>query len=69
MQFLASFEVKQDIPLLDITNIPPPPSILQEGKPSDRHMLEFLDAFSKMCAQPVERANRVHVDYVPTQVV
>jgi hypothetical protein len=68
-RFVASFEVKQDVLLLDISNIPRPPPFLYDGDPNDRHMLEFLDAFSKMCALPVERANRVHVDYVPTQVV
>ena len=62
--------------VLDLTDIPAVPDLF-EYDPKDpegskhllRRQLTFLRHIAEQMAQPVARDDRVHVDYVPTQVV
>jgi hypothetical protein len=68
-RFVGSLVSQRDIKLVDLTRIPHPPPLLCGHDPEERHSLQFLEAFGSMIAQPIARDDRVHLDYVPTQVV
>lgn len=70
---IAHFEVTQNKFVLDLADVPPIPSIFEgvsdsaEGDP--RHELMFLHQFAREVSRPIDREDRAHIDYVPTQVV
>jgi hypothetical protein len=70
---VARFEVTRDVLILDLTNVPRVPSIfegLSDTAESDpRYELMFLHRFTNDVSEPIDRKDRAHVDYVPTQVV
>lgn len=45
------------------------PSLFDETKREDRFLIKFLEDFISDFAKPIERIDRAHVDYVPTQIV
>ena len=59
--------------VLDLTDIPAIPRLFEYdpegGEYVLRRALEFLHHIADQMSQPVARDDRVHVDYVPTQVV
>jgi hypothetical protein len=69
----ACFETARDILILDLTNAPRIPSIfepLSDAAETDpRYELIFLSHFMGEVSAPIDRQDRAHVDYVPTQVV
>ena len=70
---VGSFETLRSVIVLDLTRIPPVPSLF--GRISDseevnpRRALTFLNHIAKEMSGPIERDDRVHISYVPTQVV
>jgi len=64
----AQFRSVMPLNLLDLTSIPTPPSYFTPGGPSRRHHIEFLNKFVKDLSLPIERDERQHIEYVPTQV-
>jgi len=67
---MAKFRTLQATRVLDLAAIPRPPSIFNlDVEVSARLRHRFLSRFADEIAQPVERDDRVHIDYVPTQVV
>lgn len=71
--FVGTFETTRKAHILDLTNVPRVPSIFEPisdtAESDPRHELEFLHSFVHDVSQPIDRKNRAHVDYVPTQVV
>ena len=69
----ACFETTRDVLVLDLTRIPRAPSIFEsvsDTAEGDPHLdLRFLNGFAFEVSKPIDRKNRAHVDYVPTQVV
>jgi RES domain-containing protein len=69
----ACFEITRDILILDLTNAPTIPSIFEplsdSAETDPRYELMFLSHFVREVAAPIDRDDRAHVDYVPTQVV
>lgn len=67
------FETLKPITVLDLTGIPPIPSLFEGISDSaeviPRRALTFLHHIAKEMSRPIERDDRVHVNYVPTQVV
>ena len=70
---IGEFEVTRPAVLLDLTDIPEVPSLFEpvpdfvEVLP--RRDLRFLHHVAREVSRQIDRSNRVHVDYVPTQVV
>ena len=70
---VGKFETLRRATLLDISRIPPVPSLFDpiperlEFRP--RRVLKFLHHVAEQVSIPIERDDRVHVDYVPTQIV
>lgn len=66
---MACFHNKRPLRLLDLTNLPPVPSIFDLRKRSEHPRLAFLKSFESDFTKPVDRETESHTEYVPTQVV
>lgn len=55
--------------VLDLTRVPPIPGIFSDASRSQRLHLRFIHYFIHDIMQPVARDDRIHTDYVPSQVV
>ena len=70
---VGEFETVRPIVILDLTDIPDIPGLF-ETPPGDprvvpRRALRFLHHIAGEMSRPIERDDRVHIGYVPTQVV
>jgi HEPN superfamily RES-like protein/RES domain-containing protein len=66
---VGRFETKRSVRILDLTRLPPVPSIFDPNNAHDRPQLLFLHSFARDVSKPVAHDDRIHVEYVPTQVV
>ncbi len=66
---LATFEVSQDLSILDLTQLPDVPSLFDSTRRADREALLFLERFRRAIGEPIQKDGREHVDYLPSQVV
>lgn len=67
---LATFELRRPLRVVDLARQRRVPSLFTPGTtPRDRAGPQFLHAFAREVAQPIVRDERVHTEYVPTQVV
>jgi hypothetical protein len=67
---LATLELSSDVSVVDFAKLPRCPSIFTPNSwPGDRASLQFLHALSREFSKTVERDDRQHIEYVPTQVV
>lgn len=66
---LGRFETKRSAKILDLTQLPPVPSLFDLNNAQDRPQLIFLHSFARDVSKPVAHDDRIHVEYVPTQVV
>ena len=71
---VGRFETLRKVKILDLTAIPPIPSLFLETEYNSklldkRRMLKFLRHVATQISRPIERDDRAHVEYVPTQVV
>jgi len=65
---IASFETLRTLRVLDLTNVKAP-SIFDMSDRADYDWLVFMGNFMRDFSSPIERDDRVHIDYVPTQVI
>ena len=67
------FKTLRDTTILNLTNLPPTPSLfqacLETHDPWRRTVLRFLNHVASEISVPIDRDNKVHIEYVPTQVV
>lgn len=70
---IGQFRALRDITILDLAQLPPIPSLFAEISdtlPYDPHeALRFLHRLADDISRPIVRDDRVHIEYVPTQVV
>jgi hypothetical protein len=66
---VATFSTKTDLVALDLTGLPEPASVFDEGRSDERETVLFLNGFVDAITQRVAKDGREHVDYVPSQVV
>lgn len=66
---LGIFRVERELLLLDLSRSISLPSIFDLEAGHTRHLIRFINEFSRDIASPVSRDDRSHIDYVPTQVV
>jgi hypothetical protein len=73
MYAIGQFRALRDITILDLAQLPPIPSLFAEISdtlPYDPHeALRFLHRLADDISRPIARDDRVHIEYVPTQVV
>jgi hypothetical protein len=70
---IGEFLTERDALILDLSRLPRVPSIFAELPDSleydPRPRLHFLHQISQQISRPIARDDRVHIEYVPTQVV
>lgn len=68
MASVGRFETTRAIRIMDLASLPRVPGFFSTAPRIDRLVLRFLRNFAELIIHPVERDNRVNVDYIPTQV-
>ena len=70
---VGKFQTNRPIVLLDISNVPPLPSIFETDPESrainPRRAIQFLTHISEGISKPIKRDGHPLIEYVPTQVV
>ena len=70
---LGRFRTQRDVHILDLTRIPPVPSIFESIPESleydPRPPLKFLNYFAFELSKPITPDDSTHVEYIPSQVV
>ena len=70
---VGTFVIERDALILDMTRLPRAPSVFAELPDTleydPRLQLNFLHSISRDISKPIARDDRVHIEYVPTQVV
>ena len=70
---VGRFETLKPITILDLSSVPTIPSLFEgtsdSAEVAPRRALTFLHHIADEMSRPIERDDRVHVNYVPTQVV
>lgn len=66
---VARFTSTRPLHVLDLTRLPPIPSVFDGASRHCRDPILFLHAFAGDLSQPIERDSRAHAEYAPTQVV
>lgn len=66
---VAKFETARAIKVIDLTRLPPIPSVFDASKRREREGLLFLRSFVQSICKPVSKDGSEHIDYVPSQVV
>jgi hypothetical protein len=70
---VGRFETMREAIILDLTRVPAVPTIFEEIPDSleydPRPRLAFLREVARDISRPIARDDRIHVEYVPTQVV
>ena len=61
---VGKFKTKKKLKVLDLTNLPQ----TSFWMPSDWQGIGFLHSFRREITKPITRDNRVHIEYVPSQV-
>ena len=73
MYAVGKFETLRPMTVLDLTDIPPIPSLFEQisdaAEVIPRRALTFLHHIAKEISRSIDRDNRTHINYVPTQVV
>ena len=73
-QFVVGrFETTKPITVLDLTRVPTVPSLFRETTDSlefsPRRVWTFLNHIVEETSKPIARDDRVHINYIPTQIV
>ncbi|WP_321815176.1 MULTISPECIES: HEPN-associated N-terminal domain-containing protein [unclassified Paraburkholderia] len=66
---VGRWRTSRPLRVLDLRTLPPVPSIFSDVYRAQRLTVSFLHSFATDIMKPVERDQRVHVDYLPSQVV
>lgn len=67
--YVGTFRLRRDFRVLDLCHIPSVPSLYDPRNRAKRPFLSFLREFSDSVGRPIAHDDRVHLDYIPTQVV
>ncbi len=66
---IANFVTKDKLKIVDLSKLPLLPSLFDINKRRKYEDLIFLKDFINDLAKPIERDGKVHINYVPTQIV
>lgn len=65
----ANFALKEELTVIDLSKLPSVPSYFDRNKRRRYEDTFFLRHFVNDLTKPIERDEKVHIDYVPTQIV
>lgn len=63
------FITKKELQVIDLTNLPPLPSIFDSKNRKYFNKILFLKSFVADLSQNIVRDEKIHIEYVPTQIV
>ena len=72
---VGEFQIQRQAVILDLTHLPRVPTLFEEGfdyetyGPEAKKKLLFIHHIADSISRPIARDDRVHISYVPTQVV
>lgn len=66
---IGHFKLLKPMLLLDLTELPKVPSIYDGENNGGLYPLQFFHDFAEEISKPIERGDREHVEYAPTQIV
>ena len=66
---VGQFELERDILVLDLVNLPSVPGLFSGRDRQETMELAFMNRFAREIGKPIDRDDRVHVEYIPSQVV
>jgi RES domain-containing protein len=66
---VGRFRIERPARVLDLAELPEVPGIFAGAERKYRLGLLFIHAFTREITKPVDRDERVHIDYIPSQVV
>jgi hypothetical protein len=66
---VAEFVNQRPLRVVDLTHLPAVPSLYDQAKRTERPWIAFLHRFAKEVSEPINRDEREHLEYVPTQIV
>lgn len=67
--YVGTFEILRDRAILDLVDLPEVPGIFSGVERWKRLGLSFLNSFQREIVKPVDRDERTHIDYIPTQII
>lgn len=67
--FVGQFTLTRPLKILDLTLAPHLPSIFDLDSRPERESVLFFESFVKKISQPIKPDDKVHLSYIPTQVV
>jgi hypothetical protein len=65
---VGAFTTLEEFSVLDLTDLKPVPSLFSNQR-SLRPVLKFLHSFVRDLSKPIKKDDRVHIEYVPSQIV
>jgi hypothetical protein len=66
---VGTFVARKRLLLLDLVSLPSVPGTFSTSSRETIVALRFLHRFTQLATAPVDRDNRTHLDYIPTQVL
>ena len=66
---VAQFRLKREVNVLDLTEVPDPPSVFALNEYDRRQGILFLQSFVTRITMPLKKDGKEHIEYVPSQVV
>ena len=66
---VGRFRLEREARVLDLAELPPIPGLFSGVERRERLGLTFIHAFSREISRPVDRTDRIHIEYIPSQVV
>jgi hypothetical protein len=66
---VAEFVSQRSLRVVDLTDLPAVPSLYDPNSRADRPWTAFLQRFAEEVSKPINRDEREHLEYVPTQIV
>lgn len=66
---VGKFHPARALRVLDLSHVPPKPSLFDMERLHERTWIAFLNDFIYDLSRPIDRDDRSHIEYVPTQIV
>jgi len=66
---VAAFDTLKSFRVLDLNKIPAIPSLFDQSNNYKRPIIIFMRLFLNDLSKPIDKKDRAHIEYVPTQVV
>ena len=66
---VGQFQLEREARILDLADLTDIPGIFSGAERRTRLGLVFMHAFAREIARPVDRTDRIHIEYIPSQVI